>query len=635
MGSIVLTGEGRGRAFNASPAPNRLAPLVASGLDDIGLGVGVGLALEGDGRRIGADAILGAGSGLRDLAGDRRIHDLRVGSIMLTGEGRSRAFNASPAPNRLAVLVADGRQRFGLGIAAHRAFIGCRAVECTGRLVAQRGILRPAMVTGLGGAVHIIEVDAVICLKKVFPKRGIGLGVQHGHAAVDGEHPAGVGAVRRIAAAKTAASGVGHSGHIAAAALVGVAAGGQCRLQRVPSGLVGIALAGVGGGRQVGEVRREGAAGNIDSDGDILNGRILNASGADDGDDRAHWLLVELLELRIGRIRAELLIVLAVLDVGENAVDLDVRVVPRLGDKQRLVRDHGRNARTETAVLLGIVPAVDVVHLHARPLRLCRRADELVAIAVRNDLHEGPEIAGDEAVVRIGLPDTLPVDILGADLPHEGCGCVDVALAHCRNGDGDILAGEYLHIRIVLAGAAGAGKDLDGQRDLCVCLAGQGTVDPCAGGIGIERLHDRFIIAGDEDGGVLSVKVRTIVGGKNLAHIRGGGEVDVGDDSVYVDRVASRGNIERAEGLLLAAGQPKLQSLLIVDGLLCALDLDGVGEVDLQIVAAAVGQRSGKRYVRIRFRTADLHGVGCEELGIVIADADDRGIRGLPCDLCP
>ena len=80
---------------------------MASGLDGLGLGVGVGLALEGDGRRIGADAILGAGSGLRDLAGDRRIHDLRVGSIMLAGEGRGRAFNASPAPNRLAVLVLD------------------------------------------------------------------------------------------------------------------------------------------------------------------------------------------------------------------------------------------------------------------------------------------------------------------------------------------------------------------------------------------------------------------------------------------------------------------------------------------------------------------------------------------------
>ena len=111
--------------------------------------------------------------------------------------------------------------------------------------------------------------------------------------------------------------------------------------------------------------------------------------------------------------------------------------------------------------------------------------------------------------------------------------------------------------------------------------------------------------------------------------------MDVGGDVVHVDLLAGRGDIECAVGVLRAAGQPELQTFLIINGLLGALDRYGVGEVDRQVVAVAVGQLRGEGHARVRLRTADLHGVGCEVLGIVIADADHRGVRGLPCDLGP
>ena len=111
--------------------------------------------------------------------------------------------------------------------------------------------------------------------------------------------------------------------------------------------------------------------------------------------------------------------------------------------------------------------------------------------------------------------------------------------------------------------------------------------------------------------------------------------MDVGGDVVHVDLLAGRGDIECAVGVLRAAGQPEFQTFLIFDSLLGALDRYGVGKVDLQIVAATVGQSGGERHACIRLRAADLHGVWCVELGGITANADHRGVRGLPCDLGP
>lgn len=63
-----------------------------------------------------------------------------------------------------------------------------------------------------------------------------------------------------------------------------------------------------------------------------------------------------------------------------------------------------------------------------------------------------------------------------------------------------------------------------------------------------------------------------------------------------------------------------------------------MGETPEQAVVRELQEEVGitpQHFSLFEIRTADLHGVGCKELGIVIADADDRGIRGLPCDLCP
>ena len=491
------------------------------------------------------------------------------------------------------------------------------------------------MVAGLGRAVYIIEIDPVVCLKEILVQRGVGRCIQHRHLAVDGVHPARPFAVRRITCVQAAACGVGHTGHIIAGACVSVAVGGQHGFQCVPCRLIGIALAGIGCSCQIGEGRCKGAAGHVHSDSDILNRRVLETGSSDHGDDRTHRLLVELLELRIGRIRTELLVILAIFDISQNAVNLDMRVVLRLRDRQLLVRDHTGNAGTEAAVLLGVVPAVDIIHLHAEPLGFGRGAEELVTVTVRDDLHERPQIAGNVIARGIGLADALPVDVLGADLLHKGRSCIDLGLGHSRDGDLDLLACKDPHVVIVLAGTAGAGQDLDGQRNLGIFLTGQRPVDPRAGSIGFEGLHDRFIAAGDQDRGVFSVKVCAIIVSKDAAHIRGGGEMDVGGDVVHVNLRTGCGDIECAVGVLRAAGQPEFQTFLIVDSLLGALDRYSVGKVDLQIVAATVGQSGGERHACIRLRAADLHGVWCVELGGITANADHRGVRGLPCDLGP
>ena len=59
-----------------------------------------------------------------------------------------------------------------------------------------------------------------------------------------------------------------------------------------------------------------------------------------DGDSHADGLLVELCKTGIGSIVLELLIVLAVDRVRQEAVDLDLAVIFRLGHKQALMCDH-------------------------------------------------------------------------------------------------------------------------------------------------------------------------------------------------------------------------------------------------------------------------------------------------------
>ena len=218
-------------------------------------------------------------------------------------------------------------------------------------------------------------------------------------------------------------------------------------------------------------------------------------------------------------------------------------------------------AGAEGAVHLAVVPTVDLVGLHADTLGVLLGADELIAVAIGHDLNEGPQIAGNGILIRVGLPDTLPVYILGADLLHKGLGGGDLVLGHGLHGQLDLLFGQGT--RVAGAGAAGAIHDLHRNGDGLGGLTGQRTVHRHPGGVGRIGGGDHIGIAAlDNNGRYIAVKAKAILIIGELAHISGGGEMHIGGNGIIGNGLVGAGVIE------LALDKHLVQCFLIVDAFL-------------------------------------------------------------------
>ena len=140
MGGIVGAGEGGSGLKTIRPLPHRLTVGVAGGGDDLRLGIGILLALEGDLSGIGADAGGLASGGRGDSAGHLCRDVFHMGGIVGAGEGGGGLEVIRPAPHRLAIGVAGGGDRLRLGIGVVLALkgdlsgIGTQALLITGGL---------------------------------------------------------------------------------------------------------------------------------------------------------------------------------------------------------------------------------------------------------------------------------------------------------------------------------------------------------------------------------------------------------------------------------------------------------------------------------------------------------------------
>ena len=129
MGGIIAASKGGRSGEIIVPLPHRLAIGVAGGGDDLGLGIGVLLALKGDLGGVGANAGRLAGGLGGHSVGDGGRHVLHMGSVVGTGEcGRSGEIIV-PLPHRGAIGMAGGgdsqllqrRPGLALGIAEQLA----------------------------------------------------------------------------------------------------------------------------------------------------------------------------------------------------------------------------------------------------------------------------------------------------------------------------------------------------------------------------------------------------------------------------------------------------------------------------------------------------------------------------------
>ena len=489
------------------------------------------------------------------------------------------------------------------------------------------------MVAAFRGAGDEVQTDHIGLLELVLVQRGIEriavfIGTQNGHLAVDGEHPAGPGAVGLVAGGEGIAVRVRDAGDVAGHAAVGIAAPGEHIQQGVRRGAAVTGGAGVGAAGQA-RKRAEAIAVDVDGHGDGLEIGILNALRADYGDGGGDGLLIELGELRVGGIALELLVVLGVLGVGQNAVDGDAGVVLGLGQQQVLVGDDGAVAGAEAAVLLRVVPAGDVVGLDADGVVGIHVADKLIAVAVRDDLDERAHVAGDAVAVAVCLADALPVDVLGADLRHEGRRRVQLVLCQGLDGQGDVLAREHGHGVVVLALAAGTGENLHRHGDGLGALAGQRAVGHHARDVRRGRIggDDHAVVArAEQDGRVLAVEVLIIVAVGDGIELPRGRELDVGGDARGVDGRAILRIVQTV------FGQRGLEQGLIVElaGRGVALDVDGVDPADREILAAVIGQRQRQGHGGILLRERHRGLVGGEIGGGDVADGDDGRVAGAP-----
>ena len=192
-------------------------------------------------------------------------------------------------------------------------------------------------------ALDKVEEDHIAVLQIILAEREAVAVVTDRFLTIDGVHPAGPGAVSRIAAAERDAARICDAGQIARIADIGILVVGQDCGYGVPCGLARIAHGSIAcaGGIDKAVLRGERA---VDADGHVdrggRGGRVRRALLALDGDGHADGLLVELCKTGIGSIVLELFIVFAVDRVRQEAVDLDLAVIFRLGHKQALMRDH-------------------------------------------------------------------------------------------------------------------------------------------------------------------------------------------------------------------------------------------------------------------------------------------------------
>ena len=307
--------------------------------------------------------------------------------------------------------MAGGGDDLRLLVAAHGAGVGHLPVLGAGSRLGDLAVIPDVMSVG-GGAGHIVQTDHIVLLHIVAVQSGIdGLAVfiaQNGHLPVDGEQPPGPAAEALVAGGQGHAVGIGDAGNIIAAALIVILVLAQQRKQHVCRSAVvgpGAAIAGPG---QILERRLYTAAFHVQCHVEGQETGIL-AVPSGNGDSGGDGLLIELGKLRIGGVIPELFVILGVFRIGQDAVDGDAGVVLGLGHQQGLVGHHGAVAGAEAAVLLGRVPAGDIVGLDAAHVVVVHIPDEPVAVAVGDDLDEGLHIAGDIAAVRIGSADALPV----------------------------------------------------------------------------------------------------------------------------------------------------------------------------------------------------------------------------------
>ena len=122
---VVLAGESSGSLRVVTvPAPGWCIPIVAQSLTGHGDGVGVVLAVEGDGGGVDGAARFLTGVGVR-LRGDDGVHILGMAGVIATLEGGGGlAMVVAPRPGGCLPVVAQLFQRHGLAVGVFRAVQG-------------------------------------------------------------------------------------------------------------------------------------------------------------------------------------------------------------------------------------------------------------------------------------------------------------------------------------------------------------------------------------------------------------------------------------------------------------------------------------------------------------------------------
>ena len=176
-----VTGAGKDSlGSEAGPLPHGLTPDMASGGQRLGLGIRVGLALEGHRGGVRPDAgALAAGLG-GHLAGHRSGQRLGMGRIIAAGEHGGGGLRSGPGPGRLTPGVAGGRDGQSLQGGLVLAVGVAEQLPADGALPIRLGT------GGFAGGGHLRYRGESMAVGA-----GVGLAEGHGHV-VDGEHGVGI-----------------------------------------------------------------------------------------------------------------------------------------------------------------------------------------------------------------------------------------------------------------------------------------------------------------------------------------------------------------------------------------------------------------------------------------------------------